>query len=79
MVATPWSCTMLENAELCGCNNQKRGDVETKEEENVRNRCFTLFVLYSLDGSSTWEVVEEVDGEGEAGGLRVEHGKLRVT
>lgn len=42
MVATPWSCTILENAELC-------------------------------------EVVEEVEGEGEAGGLRVEHGRLRMT
>lgn len=27
----------------------------------------------------TWEVVEEVEGEGEAGGLRVEQGRLRVT
>lgn len=70
MVATPWSCTMLENAELCGCNNQKRGDVETVVE---------TVVLYIPDCSSTCEVVEEVDGEGEAGGLRVEHGKLRVT
>lgn len=29
--------------------------------------------------STTCEVVEEVEGEGEAGGLRVEHGRLRVT
>lgn len=80
MVATPWSCTMLENAELCGSNSQKRGEVDTKEEEEkLRNRCFAIFVLCIPDCSSTCEVVEEVDGEGEAGGLRVEHGKLRVT
>lgn len=28
---------------------------------------------------STCDVVEEVEGEGEAGGLRIEHGKLRIT
>ena len=27
----------------------------------------------------TWEVVEEVEGEGEAGGLSVAQGRLRVT
>lgn len=30
-------------------------------------------------GSSTCDVVEEVEGEGDAGGLRVEQGKLRIT
>lgn len=29
--------------------------------------------------SGTCEVVEEVEGEGEAGGLRVEHGRLSMT
>lgn len=29
--------------------------------------------------SSTCEVVEEVEGEGEAGGLSVEQGRLRMT
>jgi len=33
--------------------------------------------LYGASG--TCEVVEEVEGEGEAGGLRVEHGRLRTT
>lgn len=36
MVATPWSCTMLEKAELCGRdNNQTRSSVEVKEEEET--------------------------------------------
>lgn len=29
--------------------------------------------------STTCEVVEEVEGDGEAGGLRVEHGRLSMT
>lgn len=38
-----------------------------------------IISLWWIMRCSTCDVVEEVEGEGEAGGLRIEHGKLRIT
>lgn len=32
-----------------------------------------------LECACTWEVVEDVEGEGDAGGLRVAQGRFKVT
>lgn len=52
--------------------------MRSKDMKIIYEYCKSV-VLYFPSCSSTCEVVEEVDGEGEAGGLRVEHGRLRVT
>lgn len=78
MVATLWSCTILENAELWECKH--KGKVKT-ERCRIREdcKCLPAINVCLLSCFSTCEVAEEVEGEGEAGGLRVEHGRLRMT
>lgn len=44
MVATPWSCTILENAELCRDNSRKKGEDEIEEHEMY---IFISYLVYS--------------------------------
>lgn len=67
MLAKPWSWTMLENAEPWEDDKQPTSGLDDE-----------LTCIY-LSDPGTCEVVEEVEGDGEAGGLRVEQGRLRTT
>lgn len=58
--------------------NDRRKTTKELKKYNIIKICFTHKQTESTC-SSTCEVVEEVEGEGEAGGLRVEHGRLRIT
>lgn len=78
MVATLWSCTILENAELweCGHGGKVRTERCRIREDSKRLPATRVRLLSRF---STCEVAEEVEGEGEAGGLSAEHGRLRMT
>lgn len=58
------------------------GNVKIRKMKPVRQRIYEdcqCLVLCLTACFSTCEVVDEVEGEGEAGGLRVEQGRLRMT
>lgn len=54
-------------------------DIDTQSNVNLKAAKLKYVGRASPASSRTCEVVEEVEGEGDAGGLRVEQGKLRVT